>query len=58
MNAVAKISRAAEACVLVDDPDRGLSCVLALSPGDYGFVEVLDLGTKIAEAYGNDLGDL
>ena len=57
MNTIAKITRA-EASILIYHPNGGLCRVLALRPGDNGFVKVLNLAVIAAHAHGNDLSDL
>lgn len=57
VHAVPKIRRAAEARVLIDDPDRALRLVQALCPGNDGAVQFLDLCVVVADADGNDLRD-
>lgn len=58
MYTVAQIAGAAEACVLVHDPDGRLGGVEALRPGDDGLIQVLNLGVVVAKAHGDNLSDL
>jgi len=58
VHAVAVVGGAAEAGVLVDDPDGGLGLVLLGGPRGNGGVELLDLCVEVSEAEGDDLGDL
>jgi len=60
MDAVAIVGRAAEACILVDNPDGRLGLVLALGPGGDRGVERLDLGVgaRHGGAKRNDLSHL